>query len=375
LEIFNSSSLVLPLKILSIGLFFYSFSGFFLQIFQAFRRLKYWFYQNLVSSTLRFSSILFVLLGLGLVGAIVGYILTSVLAFWLALLRIFKIAPKIKGDLRGMQPAILGYGLLSYIAGLLVFLSSYVSNLFLGHFSSPVFVSYFSIALVVGNLATAISKPVGIGLFPVISGLKSEEGIKKLLHRFTKYSIIFSIPSFFGIAYLSRPIINFVYGPDYLPAYSTLILVALGYLVYACSISYVSLAYSQNRPRLVVESYALQAFINIFLCLLLIPKKNAVGAAIAYLIAMLLSRSYILLELRSFSYPYKDFLRAFFYSILMLIPIYFTSLYLHGVVELIATISIAVPFYLSLWYFWGLDEIDKELMKKIVLKIRKIVSP
>lgn len=133
--------------------------------------------------------------------------------------------------------------------------------------------------LVAGSLSTA--------LYPAFSYyfVRSKEQLNKLFHHGIFYLILITIPLVFGLLALSRPIILFIYGHDYLSAVPSLMLLALSmpfmFLDYLIS-SFLNACEKQKINTLI---HGIGAGVFIILNLILIPLFYHLGTAISVLIS------------------------------------------------------------------------------------------
>lgn len=125
--------------------------------------------------------------------------------------------------------------------------------------------------------------------FPIINQLLKNKEDYKLLLFIKKYStalIGISLPLVIGGIILASPLINVVYGYEYIGAVSTFqILLFAMLIVFPCT-AFSDVIFAKNKQNIFIKSSIIGAIINVGLDFLLIPKYGIVGSAIATLCAL-----------------------------------------------------------------------------------------
>ena len=163
-------------------------------------------------------------------------------------------------------------------------------TILLSHLGNDTYVGWYSAAqklatafllLVAGSLSTA--------LYPAFSYyfVRSKDVLNKLFHQGVFYLMLITIPLVFGLLVLSRPIILFIYGGDYLPAAPVLILFSL-------SIPFMFLDYiisgflnACEKQKVNTFIHGIGAVIFIVLILIFIPNFYHLGVAVAVVVSFL----------------------------------------------------------------------------------------
>jgi len=189
-------------------------------------------------------SIVLVLLGLGVVGALIGFVASYVAAaavsapLLLLLLR-KRQAPESDSSIVDNLKILLGYGSWLYISLLLTGCIPIFQNFVLAHFTTDMDVGNYKTATNFATLMTILSFPITTMLLPAFAKLdiSATDKIKTFFRLANKYTTMLVIPAtVFMIAYASE-IVHIVYqskfeaAPAYLATYCLLFfLVGLGYL-------------------------------------------------------------------------------------------------------------------------------------------------
>jgi len=190
-------------------------------------------------------SILLVVLGFGVVGAIIGVVVgalaAGLLGAALIYLKVYKtLNPTKENDnLRDSLKILVGYGFPIYMSALFFHLIPEFQSIILSMFTTDADIGNFKASLNFVSLVTLLIAPMATALFPAFSKLeKNSNHIKKFFGISTKYATLLIVPLAIMLAIFSKEIIEIVYGPQYVSAPTFLslhiilyLLVGLGYQV------------------------------------------------------------------------------------------------------------------------------------------------
>jgi O-antigen/teichoic acid export membrane protein len=187
----------------------------------------------------------FVLIGLGITGAILGYVLALVVAGLTGAIILFtrharssrQTSDSVSMELREL----LGYSLPLYLASILaVFLTQY-QNIVLAHFASNVEIGNFGATWNFTTFMMILIYPITTAMFPMFSKMDPKNQRSDLARGFVlavKYTSLLMIPTSVAVMVFSRNLIYLTYGsgygfaPQYLVLLSALYLLSLiSYLV------------------------------------------------------------------------------------------------------------------------------------------------
>jgi len=191
-----------------------------------------------------------IVVGLGVVGAVVGQVSGWVLAglvgvwFLLAQRRALRKMPSERESKNGPRTdirTIMSYGLPLYVGGLLVTVLDQYQTIVLAFFTSDAEIGIFTVALNFTMLIEIVAAPVATALLPAFSKLDLEtkkEALQKVFQQSICYTTLIIFPVAIFVITLSGELILAVYGAAYSDAstYLTLytsvfLLTGLGYLV------------------------------------------------------------------------------------------------------------------------------------------------
>ena len=227
-------------------------------------------------------------LGWGLTGAILAWVISNILALLFALwftrdnmnIRINHIREIIK-------PAF-SYGARSYVANLFSFFNYRLDSFLVNFFSGAVAVGLYSTGVSVAELLYYVPNAISGALFPKIPRL-SPGTASLLTARLCRIVLIVTIPIcvIFGVAGIF--IIPRIFGVDFKPSVLPFLLLLPGILGISLSKLIAADLSGRGKPQYSMNISIITVILTIFLDVILIPKANISGAAIASTIAYLTS--------------------------------------------------------------------------------------
>jgi len=247
-----------------------------------------------------------------------------------------------------------------------ILLSLQSGDKFVGWYSAAQKLVLAFLLLIAGSLSTA--------LYPSFSYyfVHSREYLKKLFTQGIFYMILITIPLALGLIVLARPIVLFVYGPDYLSAVPALIILAAAlpfmFLDYIIS-GFLNACEKQKINTLI---HGLGAGIFIALNLFLVPLFFHVGSSWAVLISFSFlfvleiywSRKIIKINWR---YLFQKFILICLVSLLMSAVLLMTK----DRLPLIITVIIGTAVYFIFAYVLGLIKKEELLFLTTIIKNKK----
>ncbi|MCS7109729.1 MAG: oligosaccharide flippase family protein [Candidatus Micrarchaeota archaeon] len=233
-----------------------------------------------VVARLLFSSIL-VLFGLGIDGALIGYIFAIFLStsIQILLLRNFiSFKAKEEDSIVEIFSFSFFYGI-SSIAGTF---TMWTDSLMLGLFIGTTVVGIYRLATSITGAFTSLISTISKVTFPYFTSDESSgKDTFNNLSKVMKYALFISIPAMVGLAILSDAIINIFFGKQYIEA--SIPLIILSYLILDGVVSGIVISYlgAKKLSAQIGFSALLAAAVNVILNLILIPILGMIGAAVA----------------------------------------------------------------------------------------------
>lgn len=259
------------------------------KVFQGFNRVEYSAIVNTISSVGRMIfAIGFVLLGFGVVGAFAGYIagflVSVVIGFGLLYYNFYRTFDRAAQREEGLLRRILEYSIpLTATRGAGV-LDKQVDTILVGVLLNPTAVAFYTIAKQVSEVCITPARALGFTISPAYGEQKASdrnEEAARLYEQSLEHVLLLFVPAVIGLILVAEPMIQYVFGQEYLGAVIVMQVISIYVLVSAVNlITSDGLDFlGRARDRAIVKSAT--AISNFFLNLLLIPIYGVAGAAIA----------------------------------------------------------------------------------------------
>jgi len=183
----------------------------------------------------------------------------------------------------------------AYPIALIGFFGVFMLNtdiIMLGWWRTPEEIGYYSAGQKIIQLLYALPAILATSTFPVLArfaGNKEKDKIKILMEKLMTMVFFIAIPIFIGGVILGRPVIEFLYGKEYLPAAPAFqILLFTPFFIFP-QMFLGNLILANDEQRRLKLPVALGSLGNIVFNAFLIPVYGIVGSAFATLIAQLLN--------------------------------------------------------------------------------------
>lgn len=312
-----------------------------------------------------------VISGEGILGASLGFLITSFLALIIIMYFVisdvgFRIPEfkNVKEYLNFGIPTVPG----NFSNWIVNSSDRYVIGILLGTAS----VGYYSPGYSLGNLISIFITPLSFLLPSVLSqkyDMNYHEEAKKILSYSLKYYLTVSIPSVFGLSLLSESILS-VLSTQEIASEGHLItpFIAISNLFFGLFTIFVQIIILEKKTKMSGKIWILAGFVNLGLNFLFVPYFGIVGAAITTLIAFSLALILVVFySLRSFTFYMKPMfiLKCFFASTVMSSLIIWLKP--SGLTNIIYTIALcATVYFLILNLLGGFEKEEIHFVKKLL---------
>ena len=282
-------------------------------------------YQIIASLLRNILSISMVIYGMGVFGAIIGYLLADLLINFL-LLR--NLSGFLKGDTDySSSDDLFKFVIPLFISSFIIFFQLNLDKIFVQLNLGLPYLGVYNIAVIATSVASFIPQSISFALIPALSGLLSKndrEGFISLSRSYTRYISIIVIPASFGIAALS-PLLLKIFGPQYVIGSSSLAIVAI-FVGLSCPIAvYTGQLISNGNTKLIMTSNILGLFTLIAITPVLIANFEMFGAALGKsIMSGIIFLSLILfVKIKGFfTIDYKSYFASIFSSLMLSILLY-----------------------------------------------------
>lgn len=323
-------------------------------------------------SKIAFFYIFLYLLDYGLIGAILSIFLSNIIIE--AIMLIFAIKkigiakPKftpIKEYLHFSIP------LLPLI--LTVWIVSSSDRLIIGFFKGASNVGYYSAGYNLGNLLFLFIMIIGVTIRPILVKLYTEKKtkeIKAVLSHTYKYYLMITIPSVFGIALLSKPLLKILTLTEIAnQAYIIVPIIAIAIVMQGSARFYEEILFLEKKTKTISKIWIIAAILNIILNFIFIPFFGIISAAIttliAYTAALTITYYYASKQI-NFKKYYKTTLKTIIASIAM--SIFIIAFYPNTIITILLIIIFSVLIYFMILF------LTKTLTKKEINLLKNIIK-
>jgi len=276
-------------------------------------------------------SLMLVLLGLGVAGAVIGYTAGFIIAAIFGtgmLVLLLKKHSKIEDNssFASELKILMSYGIPLYISALLAgFFLSY-QNLILAIFTSDNEIGNFKAAANFITLISIIAIPITTALLPAFSKLDSstKEKIKEFFKIANKYTALLIVPTAVVVITFSDQIVQIVYGSTYGSAH--LFLTIYCFVYFLVGIGYLNLSSLFNglgETRITLKVSLINVSIFVLLAPLLTSIYRVPGSILAFLISSSIGVSYASYIARTkfeMEFATRSIIRIYLVSLLSSIP-------------------------------------------------------
>lgn len=295
-------------------------------------------------------SILLVLSGFAVTGAILGHVASYIvgaatgLILLIVLLRKKQNGPRKPSFVQNTR-VLFHYGAPLYVFALLTAFIPFFQNIILALFTSDDAIGNYKAAVNFATLLTVLSIPITTALLPAFSKLSSasNNNVKNFFRLSNKYTSIIILPATFLIVIFSTQIVQIIYGATYTTAPSFLATYCLMYFLVGLGSLNLGSFYNGLGETGLTLKMGIASFLTLISLSPLLTKAYGVqGLIVAYLMAMIVGTAYGSYKAR------KKFGVEF--SVLSLVKIYLLSAI---AAPLPALLNIFLPSQSILTLFFG----------------------
>lgn len=275
--------LVIPLALL------YLYFGGYLNGLRRFRE------EALLKSFFAFSRVfftfLFVFLGLGVLGALLGYLFAGVAALLMGVLW-FKLEPFFTARSFPWRKIVFFALPIALTSSGLVVMRNVSVLLIKALLQDNTAVGFYTAALTISDVPYILFSALPLALLPVISRALSEHDEERAhlqIQKSLRYLILFLLPSIALLAGSSGELLELIYSSEYLPATEALSVQLMSSLFLVLFLTFVSLIAAAGKPKVNVGITIFGILLLFSLGVVFIPQHGIIGAAFASVVASFFS--------------------------------------------------------------------------------------
>ncbi|MCU4743587.1 flippase [Natronoglomus mannanivorans] len=315
--------------------------------------------------------VLFVTVGFGAIGALLGYILSFGLAAIIGTIIIISFYRKYDRSTTpdsDLAKRIFQYSIPIAVTRSASKLDKEVDTLLVGFFLSPLAVSYYAISKQIIRFTEIPASALGFTISPIYGenqSLNELEESARVFETTLVNTLLLYLPACAGLIIISKPTVTYIFGPEYTEAATVLqvmavymVLQAIGYITNG-GLDFLGKASVRAKIR------GSTAILNVVLNIIFIPTFGVIGAAFVTVFTFSLYTIAVLFIMYS-EFPVDlvrlaaNSSRALIITILMTVPVYVSSLYITGVVTLLGTVAIGAGSWLILSASFGMIGINMD---------------
>ncbi|MEW6066920.1 MAG: flippase [Nitrospirota bacterium] len=266
-----------------------SSSTVFISVFRAYEKMEY---ETLITLLSKISSLICVLivvyLNLGMIAIVGAFAFSNILKLVISMYMAEKkfVKPKFTKDLQMVKFMIKE----SYLLGVGIFFMMAlprISIFFLKNSGNIEGVAYFQAAFNIVQPLVMIPLSFGMAIFPIISRSVSEtkDNINRFSHNISESLFLLALPIAAIIFLFSDDIIRILFGKKFLPAANVLRILSFAMAVEFMFSIYEFLLTAMGLIKAVSIGRAIAFFLNLAICMLIIPSYGYKGAAWAMVLS------------------------------------------------------------------------------------------
>lgn len=285
-NIFDVNELEIYLKLVAICFPFIAIQKCVLAILNGLRKIKSFAIINIFQNiSVVLLSILFVFVyNEQVFGAIIGLIIPTIIISVISVFLIKDLLRDITKINYSVFKQVVSFGYFVMIAGSISFINTQVDSLLIGYYLNAFELGIYSIALLFAQITILIPSSMQVITTPSISNMFGNQDynlIKYYIKRNVKITIFLCIILFISISIGGYFIIDLLFDDTFQDAFVPMIILCIGFVVYAPWVSVGSLLSCINKVNIIYKINLFFMIINILLNVLLIPYYGIVGAAIS----------------------------------------------------------------------------------------------
>lgn len=260
-----------------------------------FRMMHKYAFLNIVQNvTMITFSIFFVkFFNMGVMGAVIGYVLTTILVSALCPLMIRNYI-RFDSSLWNI-PALHAttiFGLYVVLGNSIGFLNTQVDSLLIGYYLDPTEVGTYAVAVLIAQMLTLLPSAVQRVTAPLTATLYGKgdiEGVRILFYSTLKKSLIVSIGCAAFITIFSPYIITLLFTEEFSVSYTPLLILLIGYTLGSSFAAVGATLSSIGKVHILFRINAICGVLNLILNVLLIPIIKINGAALSTTLTMVVN--------------------------------------------------------------------------------------
>ncbi len=295
ISLFDAPELALYIKLAAVCYPFIAIQKAVLGTLNGFRKMHLFALLNIIQNFLAVvvSITLVLLFGMGVFGAVIGFVAPTVL---IGILCPVLIRQWIGFDASLWNVSIIWqttvFGLYIVLGNSVAFLNTQVDSILIGYYLNPTEVGIYAVAVLLAQTLTLIPNAVQQVTGPVITRLYAKGdliGVRKIVFSTVKRSFLVSVAMAGLIGIFGKLLITLLFTAEFLLAYIPLLILLVGKSLYTpiMAVGFTLAGIGKVTVRFYIAAAC--GVLNILLNIFLIPSAGITGAAIATTIALIVN--------------------------------------------------------------------------------------
>jgi O-antigen/teichoic acid export membrane protein len=293
IDLFHNSEMIHLLQLTAICFPFIAIQKAVQGVLNGSRSMKYFAYLNICQNTfIVVLSVLLVLsLKMGIEGAIIGLVIPTIV---MGILSLYFVKDNFIFHLELLKEVLKDlsfFGFYVVLANSLGVFNTQIDSLMIGYYMKETDVGYYAIATIFMQGVILIPSAIQRITTPAIAtyyGKKDYDSIEKTIKSTMVKTFEVTLLISICIAIFGKFIIIALF-KDFLPAYTPMLILLIGYSVYSAIISVGGALSSVGEVKITFKISLVCTFINALLNMLLIPEYGLIGASIATSISLIVT--------------------------------------------------------------------------------------
>jgi O-antigen/teichoic acid export membrane protein len=260
-----------------------------------FRNMKSYAFLNIAlnASVLVFSIVMVINLGMGVLGAVLGFVLPTVVIGLISVLFVSSYLnfPDASMFQKKILKDVLFFGFYVVLGNSIGYIYTHIDSIMIGYYLNETEVGYYAVSGMFVQGITLIPSAVQRVTSPMITksyAKKEYDSIVKLLKSIiVKVFLLSSFCSLFLLVF-GKELIILIFEDIFLPAYMPLLILLIGYTVYSMFMSIGTFYASIGHVQLSYKIALFSAILSIIMNIIFIPMYGILGAAIATSISLII---------------------------------------------------------------------------------------
>ena len=273
----NMTLIIIPLQFIFLN---YSYLIIYLEDVPAYNRMIVG--KAMISS---FTSIILILIfHYGILGALIGSIISYIYPIIYAAIKISKLEKPIYRFNFKLFMAMSKYSIQYYLGGLVSHLQQYITNLMVVFYALPDSVGFYAMAKNQSLLITSmVPKAINTLLFPKISKSSTDLAATNLTSQSFRITLFILLLFGFIMAIVIKPMVYILYGEAFLAMVIPFWIILPGFVLSQSASLFNSYYSGIGRPEIILKLTYIPLIIQVILALILLPYYGMIGAAVAFM--------------------------------------------------------------------------------------------